>query len=77
DSFLDLGNTELDDKFYTDRDGVQVGPGLYSVLDTNHNVLKLPMVYTENQLINFAGVKLAEVKINKQLGGGMVRRRNP
>lgn len=77
DSFVDMGNMEQDGKFYTDRDGVQVGPGMYSVLDTNHNAIKLPMIYTENQLMNFAGVKLADVKMNKQLGGGLTRKQNP
>lgn len=77
DTFLDMGNMEKDGKFYTDRDGVQVAPGWYSTLDTNHNAIKLPMIYTENQLMSFSGVKLAEVKINKQLGGGFIRRRNP
>ena len=76
-TFLDFNSLEKDESFYTDRDGTTVSPEHRLKLDVNRNALKLPTIHTENTLVNFAGVKLANIKITKQLGEGWIRSRNP
>lgn len=76
-TFLDYNSMEKDSSFYTDRDGTLFAPAYYLTLDAYQNSLKLPTLYTENKLVNFAGVKLANINITKQLGSGFIRTRNP
>lgn len=76
-TFLDYNSMEKDTKFYTDRDGTPFAPAYHLTLDAYQNSLKLPTLYTENKLVNFAGVKLAKINIIKQLGSGFIRTRNP
>lgn len=76
-TFLDYKNRERDMAFYTERTGNEVAPDYQCTIDTQQNSLKLPVLNTENQLINFAGVKMAQVRISKQIGGGFIRSRNP
>jgi hypothetical protein len=76
-TFLDYKSKEKDDRFYTDRDGRTFAPAYHLTLDAYQHSLKLPTLYTENKLVNFAGVKLAKVNITKQLGSGFIRTKNP
>lgn len=76
-TFLDYNSLEKDQKFYTDRDGTPIAPGYQLKLDVYKNALKLPVAYSENTLVNFSGLKIANIRITKQLGGGFIRTRNP
>lgn len=76
-TFLDYNSLEKNTKFYTERDGSQVAPAYQLKLDVYKNALKLPQSYSENTLVNFSGLKVADIKITKQLGSGFIRTRNP
>ncbi|WP_422661718.1 hypothetical protein ACK8P5_26715 (plasmid) [Paenibacillus sp. EC2-1] len=76
-TFIDSNSVEKDQKYYTDRDGTPIPPAYRATLDVHKNALKLPVLYKENAIVNFNGLKLANIKITKQLGGGFIRTRNP
>lgn len=76
-TFLDYKSKERSLDYYTDRDGTEFPPAYHLNIDAYQNSLKLPLVNTENKLINFAGAKLANIKIIKQLGSGFIRVKNP
>lgn len=76
-TFLDYKSKERDLSYYTDRDGTEFPPSHHLTIDAYQNSLKLPLVNTENKLVNFAGAKLATIKIIKQLGSGFIRVKNP
>lgn len=76
-TFLDYNNVERNEKFYTERDGTLVTADKRLKIDVNRNALKLPVIQTENALVNFSGVKLANIEIKKQLGQGYITNQNP
>lgn len=76
-TFIDFNNREKNTDYYTERDGSLVPPANFLTLDSYQNSIKLPTTYTENTLVNFAGVRLAKIEITKQIGGGFIRSRNP
>lgn len=76
-TFLDYKGKEKDFSLYTERNGEEFAPAYHLTIDTYQNSLKLPLIKQENQLINFAGVKMANIQITKQLGSGFIRSKNP
>lgn len=76
-TFLDYKSKEKDTSYYTDRDGRPFAPAYELTIDAYQDSLKLPVVNVENKLVNFAGVKIAEVNITKQIGSGFIRTKNP
>lgn len=76
-TFIDSNSLEKQAHFYTDRDGTVLPSGNYAALDVHKNAIKLPVLYQENCIVNFTGLKLANIKITKQLGSGFIRTRNP
>lgn len=77
DDFTDYRNRELDKKYNTDS----LGNGLAEAYELRvHDVddtLRLPFINSENTLVNFAGVKVADLSIGTQVGEGLIRYRNP
>jgi hypothetical protein len=76
-TFLDSSTQERDLSFYTDRDGTPVASAYQTKLDVYKNAIKLPLTYSENTMVNFAGLKIADIAITRQLGSGFIRTRNP
>ncbi len=76
-TFLDYNSLEKDYAFYTERDGTIVSSANRLKLDVYKNAIKLPTIYTEDAVTNFAGLRVARIGIKSQLGGGFVRSRNP
>lgn len=77
DDFTDYRNRELDKKFNTDSLNNQLAEGYELRVNSVDDTLRLPLLNTENTLLNFAGVKMADLKIGKQVGGGLISHRNP
>lgn len=76
-TFLDYKNKERDLSYYTEKDGEEMAPAYQLTIDPLRHALKLPVINQENKLVNFAGVKMANIHITKQLGSGFIRTRNP
>ena len=77
DDFTDYRNRELDKKFNTDSLNKPLAEGYELRVNSIDDTLRLPLLNTENTLVNFAGVRMADVRIGKQVGGGLIRHRNP
>lgn len=76
-TFLDRTHVESVSKYYTNKDGYEMPPDLHLEIDQSVNGIRLPLVNQENTLVNFAGVKLADIKVHTQIGGGFIRTKNP
>lgn len=77
DDFTDYRNKEQDNKYFTDRDGKQLAEAYQLSIHSVDDTLRLPVLNTENTLINFTGLKMADLSLGKQVGGGLIRHRNP
>ena len=77
DDFTDYRNKEFDDKYYTERDGSPVAEGYHLQVHSIDDTLRLPLTNSENTLVNFAGLKMADISLGTQVGGGLIRHRNP
>lgn len=77
DDFTDYRNRELDKKYNTDSLGTQLAEAYELRIHNVDDTLRLPLFNSENTLVNFAGVKTAEISIGKQVGEGLIRYRNP
>lgn len=76
-TFLDYNSVEKEASLFTERDGSEVAPSYHAKMDVYQNALKLPETFKENTLVNFSGLKIADIHITKQLGGGFIRTKNP
>lgn len=76
-NFIDPNGVELDQSYYTERDGTVLPSVFHAKLDIIREAIKLPTVINENSLIGPSGVQLGRLSIVKQLGTGYNRVVNP
>ncbi len=77
DDFTDYRNKEQDNKYYTERDGSLVAEAYQLSIHSVDDTLRLPLLNSENTLVNFTGLKMADLSLGKQVGGGLISHRNP
>lgn len=76
-AFRDSNSFDTDNDMYRERDGTELPPAYHAKLDIERESIKLPTILSQNAMIGPAGVRLANIKIKKQLGGGLIRLQNP
>ena len=76
-TFRDSNSFDNDLSLYTERDGAVLPPDYQVRLDMDREAIKLPTILSQNTMIGPAGVRLATIKIKKQLGGELIRLQNP
>ncbi|MNQ59793.1 hypothetical protein D3C85_740540 [compost metagenome] len=76
-AFRDSNSFETAENALTERDGMILAPAYQVKLDIEREAVKLPTIINQNGMIGPAGVKLATIKVGKQLGGGLIRIQNP
>lgn len=76
-AFRDSNSFDTSNRLYTERDGVELPPAYQAKLDIDREAIKLPTILSQNAMIGPAGVRLANIKIKKQLGGELIRLQNP
>lgn len=76
-TFRDANSFESNTQYLTERDGMLLSPSYQARLNMERKAITLPTILTENALIGPAGVKLARIRIGKQLGGDLLRLANP
>jgi hypothetical protein len=76
-TFRDSNTFDTENSLYTERDGAELAPDYHAKLDIDREAIKLPTILSQNAMIGPAGVRLARIKIGTQLGGGLIRLKNP
>lgn len=75
--FRDSSSFEGSASYYTERDGTELANAYQAKWDKDKEAIKLPTIISQDAMIGPAGVRLATIKILKQLGGETIRLQNP
>lgn len=76
-NFRSTDSFETKTELYTDKEGNQVSDSYRVSYDKYNECIRLPKLISINKLISVNGQKMAVLKINKQLGNGLINIKNP
>lgn len=76
-SFRNVDSFELDRSLYTAENGDTAPESYHALFDKVNECIRMPKSLSVNKLIAQNGQRMCAVKINKQLGGGLITMRNP
>lgn len=77
DDFTDYRYQEKDEQMYLDKEGEILPAGRRLEVNTDDDTLRLPIIYSENTLVNFSGVKAARLSLEDQSGASLIKHKNP
>lgn len=75
--FRTTDSYEPDVSMYRDDYGEQLSDSYIASFDKHNECIRIPRILSMNKLTSVNGQKMAEIKVNKQLGSGFVNIKNP